>query len=425
MSKIYHEIVFIFIIHLFQNAICLIRNPAIAILTESNIYIAQISEFNYTNDNFYLIYHHNDSVYNLQSLTSNNFINRIYVCSPSTIYRLDLRIGSTIVPFSPVDDTPCQSSLTYLSGKATLVWALRHAIIQLDFQDMSKEYLWNSTSTINDIIYNSSIIDDNNEFYLSVTRTDHEVAILKCRINNNYRILSFQTCLFIDNGYQDISALAIDGNHLYFADRIEHKIYILTLLPNGFIESKDILPLDTNIIADIQSMFIYNNYLIWLTISGHVRIVSLFTYEVRNIFWFDEQLRSIRLVSFAQWPNHTTTITTTRTTTTATATKITTTIKPSTTTYYSTSITTTSKSANETMNTTITNNYNNSPWKATAYITSIILGIALFLCAALITCVLLNYRLGRVVPHSFTNIFHILRNRTAVPQAPLSEDSLT
>ncbi|CAF0848838.1 unnamed protein product [Rotaria sp. Silwood1] len=399
-------------IFLFQNTICLINNPAIAILTESNIYLAQINEFNYTNDSFYLIYHHNDSVYHLQSLTSNNFINRIYVCSPSTIYALDLRIGSTIVPFSPVDDTPCRSSLIYLPGKATLVWALRHAVMQLDFQQMSKDLLWDSASTINDMIYNNTIIGDDDEFYLSITRTDHDIIILKCPTNNRVRILPFQSCLIIDNGYQDISALAIDGNRLYAADRIQHKIYVLTLLPSGFIVSKDILPLNTSTVADIQSMFIYNHYLVWLTISGHVRIVSLITYEVRNIFWFDEQLRSIRLVSFAQWPNHTTTtkITTTTKASTTTTTTTTTTTKISTTTYYSTS--------------TIVDDYINSSWKATAYVTSIILGVALFFCAALITCVLLNYRLGRVVPHSFTNIFHILRNRTAVPQVPLSDESL-
>ncbi|CAF1064664.1 unnamed protein product [Rotaria sordida] len=420
MSKIYHEIVFILIIFLFQNTICLIRNPAIGILTESNIYLAQINEFSYTNDDFYLIYHHNDPVYSLQSFTSNNFMNRIYICSPSTIYTLDLRVGSTIVPFSPVDDTPCRSSLTYLPGKATLVWTLRHGIMQLDFQDMFKELLWNSTSTINNMIYNDTVIDDNTEFYLSITRTDHQKIILNCRTNYRLRILPFQSCLVTDTGYQDISALAIDNDRLYVADQIQQKIYVLTILSNGFVISKNILPLNTSIIADIQSMFIYNHYLVWLTMSGHVRIVSLITYEVRNIFWFDEQLRTIRLVSFAQWPNHTTTSRITTTTTTAT--------KISTTTYYSTSTTkiiTTSKSTSEIMNTTIiTNNYN-STWKATAYVTSIILGIALFFCAAMITCVLLNYRLGRVVPHSFTNIFHILRNRTtASSQVPLSDDSL-
>ncbi|CAF4858764.1 unnamed protein product, partial [Rotaria socialis] len=69
---------------------------------------------------------------------------------------------------------------------------------------------------------------------------------------------------------------------------------------------------------------------------------------------------------------------------------------------------------------------NYSPWKATTYLTSIILGIALFLCAAMITCVLLNYRLGRVVPHSFTNIFHVLRHRTvaARPTPEISDDTL-
>ncbi|CAF3739965.1 unnamed protein product [Rotaria socialis] len=417
MSKIYHTIVFIFIIFLFPSTNCLSRNPAIGILTDTNIYIARISELNYTNDEQYLIYHHNDPVYHLQSFTANNFINRIYVCSPNTIYTLDLRMEATLVPLSPVDDTPCRSSLTYLHGKATLVWALRHSVIELDFESMSKKHLWNSTSIITDMIYNSTTVEDKNSFYLGVALTDHESIVLYCRSDGRYRILPFESCIIVDSDYQEVSGLAINNHILYVADRVAHKIYALTLSPNGFLVNKDILPLNTSTVADIQSMFIHNDYLVWLTRSGHVRIVSLITYEVRYLFWFDEQLRAIRLVSFGQWPNQTTTTkasTTTHSTTTTTTT-------------VTTTITTTSNATTEITTTTQYHNDDNySPWKATTYLTSIILGIALFLCAAMITCVLLNYRLGRVVPHSFTNIFHVLRHRTVAARSTpeISDDTL-
>jgi hypothetical protein len=374
---------------LFQNFNCLITNPAIGILTESNIYLAQIIDFNYTNDNFYLIYHHNDPVYSLQSFTSNNFLHQIYICSPSTIYTLDLRIGSNIIPLSPIDDTPCRSSLTYLTNETTLFWALRHSIIQLDFQQMSKEYLWNSTSLILDMIYNDTIVDNYINFYLSIQNSDHQSSILHCRKNHSIRLFPYQSCRFIDNGYHEISALAIDKNLLYIADRLEQKIYVLTLSFNGSILTKEILPLNTSTIADIRSMFIYHQNLIWLTTSGHVRIVSLTTYKVRNIFYFDEQLQTIRLVSFSQWPNQTTTTTTTLVSST---------------------------SANKQID-----RIDNNPWKTTAYVTSIILGLALFLCATMITFVLLNYRFGRITSNSFINVFHILRNRTETISRSLSD----
>jgi hypothetical protein len=394
-NKVYYQLLFVIF---FQKFHCLIINPAIGILTESNLYLAQIIEFNYTNDEFYLIYHHNDPVYSLQSFTSNHFLHQIYICSPNTIYTLDLQIESTIIPLLPIDNTPCRSSLTYLSNETTLLWALRHAIIQLDFQQMSREFLWNSTSIINDMIYNDTIDDNYIHFYLSIQITDYQSSILHCQTNRHLRIFSYQSCRFIDNGYHEISTLAIDKNFLYVADRIEQKIYVLTLLSNGSILKKTILPVNTSIIADIRSMFIHNQNLIWLTTSGHVRIVSLKTYEVRNLFWFDEQLRTIRLVSFSQWPNQTTTS------------------RSSTKTIIS------STSASEQIDiTTIDNN----PWKTTAYITSIILGITLFLCAAMITCVLINYRPRRIVPNSFTNIYHILRDRTRTTARPILDESLT
>ncbi|CAF5221959.1 unnamed protein product, partial [Rotaria magnacalcarata] len=185
---------------------------------------------------------------------------------------------------------------------------------------MSKRHLWNSTSIITDMIYNSTTIDDENNFYLGVTLTDHESIVLYCRSDGRYRILPFESCTIVDIDYQEVSGLAINGHILYVADRVAHKIYALTLSPNGFLVNKDILPLNTSTVADIQSMFIHNDYLVWLTRSGHVRIVSLITYEVRYLFWFDEQLRAIRLVSFGQWPNQTTTTKASTTTTTTTTT---------------------------------------------------------------------------------------------------------
>jgi len=148
-------------------------------------------------------------------------------------------------------------------------------------------------------------------------------------------------------------------------------------------------------------MFIYDHYLVWLTTSGHIRIVSLITYEVRNVFWFDEELRSIHLVSFSQLPNQTTTE------------------RSSTLTSRSSNFST---SASEQIATTSTTSNSSNPWKTTTYITSITLGIALFISAGLISCVLLNHRLRNVVPHSFTNIFHILHHRTASTRQSLSNE---
>jgi hypothetical protein len=207
--------------------------------------------------------------------------------------------------------------------------------------------------------------------------------------------LPYQSCHFIDNNYHEISALAIDNNLLYVADPMEKKIYVLTLSSDSLVLSKTILPLNTSTIADIQSMIIYNHYLIWLTMSGHVRIVCLKNYQVRNLFWFDEQLRTIRILSISQWPNRTSTTKTTMTTT----------------------------STSKQINTTPILIQN--PWKITTYITSILLGFLLFLCAALITCVLLNYRLQRTSPHNFTNIFHILNHRTVTNFQSVSNESLT
>ncbi|UJR15760.1 hypothetical protein I4U23_002695 [Adineta vaga] len=425
MNEVYQRVFCIFIILFSQSIDCHITNAAIGILTESHIYLAQIKELNYTNDDLQLIYHHTDAVYPLQSLTANHFINRIYVCSPSTIYSLDLHVGSHIVPLMPIDDTPCRSSLTYLSGEATLLWAVRRGIIQMNFNEMSRESLWNSTTPILDMIFNETIDDNIIDLYLSIAISSQQSAILHCRADRRFRLLPFQSCLFIDSVYNEITSLAMSNNRLYAADRTQQKIYVLTLSPNGIVLTKDVLPLNTSTVADIQSMFIYDDNLIWLTTSGHVRLVSLITYKVRNLFWLDEQLRTIRLVSFAQWPNRTTTTTTTTTTKRTSTTHLTTITTTK-------SHTTSSTSPGEQIDsTTIYTDVNSSPWKATTYVTSIILGIALFLCAAMITCVLLNYRLGRVVPHSFTNIFHILRNRTTVTSSTTTatptffEESLT
>ena len=392
----------------FQTIHARLLNPAIGILSESNVYIAQARELNYTDDYLYRIYHHTNPVYHLQSLTANNNLHRLYLCSPTTIYTLESRIGALPVPFLPVDETPCQASLTYIPGESSLLWIHRRMIIQADLSDLSREALWNSTSLILDLLYNETDDRETATFYTSVAFGNEQSAVLRCQSDRLLRLFPFQNCLYIDNGFSQAIALAIRGNILYVADRIEQRIYALTVLPTGYVSRKDRLPLNTSTVADVRSMFVHENSLIWLTSSGHVRSVSLLTYQVRTLFWLDEPLRSIRLVSIAQWPNQTTSTSTTSTTTSSSSPPTTTTssLSPST----STSSESTGLTSKETETSTIGKASN--PWKATAYVTSIILGLALFLCAAMITCVLLNYRLGRVVPNSFTNIFHILRNRT-------------
>lgn len=410
MMRAFGHLFFVsYLLYFIQHVNCLIQNPGIGILADTNIYIARIKEFDSSYDEKYLIYRHNDPVYHLRSFTANNLFNTIYVCTPSTIYSLDLRLGSPLLPLLPIDDTPCRSSLTYLPDKGTLFWALFHSVIKFDFDTFSKEYIWNSTFTITDITYNDTT---NYNFYISIRLADHESSILRCKSNGRSRFSSIQSCSFLDNGYREISALTIDNNILYVADRIAQKIYALTLLPSGAILSKDVLPLNTSTVADIQSMFIYNNYLVWLTRNGHVRLVSLVTFETRNLFWLDDPLQTIRLVSPVQWPNRTTTSTTSTTTHKITTTKTDTTSK------------TTTETTESTTKANDDDNYN--PWKATTYVTSVVLGVALFLCGAMITCILLNYRLGNTVPHSFVNIFHILRRRTTTTHSTsiLADDSL-
>ena len=424
MSKVQCYVLLLLLnIFLVQTAKARLINPGIGILTESNIYVAQANELGYSHDHLFLLYHHDDPVYQLQSFTVNQNLHLMYVCSPRTIYSLTLRLGATMVPLVPIDDTPCRSSLTYLPGESTLLWAVRRGIIQLTFDDMTRDSLWNSSSIIVDMIRNDTRDSDRMTFYLGIMITDRQSSILHCR--TDYRLVPFQSCLFLDAGYGQISALAIKNNLLFVADRVQERIYVLTLLPNGFIRKKDILPLNTSTVADIQSMFIYDDFLIWLTASGHVRSFSLIDSRVRTIFWVDEPLRSIRLVSMLEWPNRTTTVMTTTTTATTTTVRTSTGPRSTSTSTLSprTSFHTPSTSPGKDSGTTATANIGN-PWKATAYVTSIILGIALFLCAAMMTCVLLNYRLGRVVPNSFTNIFHVLRHRATVSTSvTLSMDS--
>ena len=260
ICKVYHRTLFLFIIFLSQNICCLSENPGIGILTESNVYIAQINEFNYTNDELYLIYHHNDPIYPLQSLTPNELVRRVYVCSPSTIYLLDLRLGfDNIIPLFPVDDTPCRSSLVYLSNETTLIWASHRSAFRLNLQQMLKEFLWNSTFTITDMIHNSTIDEERHTFYFGLQKRNREAIIAHCLTNRHLQMLPSQSCRFIDSGYREVSSLAIDRNRLYVADRIQHIIYALNLSPNGMVLSKELLPLNTSVIADIRSMFIYNN----------------------------------------------------------------------------------------------------------------------------------------------------------------------
>ena len=424
MSKVHCQVPLLLLsIFLVQTAKARLTNPAIGILTESNIYVAQANELGYSHDRQFLIYHHDDPVYQLQSFTANNNLHRMYVCSPRTIYSMDLRLGATIVPLVPIDDTPCRSSLTYLPGESTLLWAVRRGIIQLAFEDMARDSLWNSSSVIVDMLHNDTSDSDRAIFYISIMINDRQSSILRCQTDN--RMIPFLSCLFLDSGYGQITTLALKNNLLYAADRLQQRIYVLTLLPNGFIRRKEILPLNTSTVADIRSMVIYDDSLIWLTTSGHVRSFSLIDSRVRTIFWIDESLRSIRLFSMSAWPNRTTTAATTTTTITTTTAKVTTSPRTTSTSTLSprTSIHTPSTSPGKDSETTAMANIGN-PWKATAYVTSIILGIALFLCAAMMTCVLLNYRLGRVVPNSFTNIFHVLRHRTTVgTSVTLSMDS--
>ena len=410
MSKVYPQVLLVLGLFSLQTINTRLINPAIGILSESNIYIAQARELNYTDDSLYRIYHHTNPVYHLQSLTANNVLHRLYLCSPTTIYSLDTRIGAAPVPLLPVDDTPCQSSLTFIPDGSGLLWAHRRSILQVDLIDRSREFLWNSTALILDLIYSDTVETDQATFYISVNFGNEQSAVLRCLADIRRRLYPFENCIYIDNGFSYAIALAIRENILYVADSIEQRIYALTVLPSGLLSRRDRLPLNTSTVADVRSMFVYENSLYWLTSSGHVRSFSLLNNQVRTLFWLDEPLRSIRLVSFAQWPNQTTTSSSsTATTTTETTSSLSPTSSTSTTTATTSHSTdTTSKEAEAS---TIAGASN--PWKATAYVTSIILGLALFLCAAMITCVLLNYRLGRVVPNSFTNIFHILRNRTS------------
>jgi len=382
---------------LLQSVNCFISNAAIGILTKSNVYLAEILEFNSTNDYFHLIYHHSDPIYPLQSFTANHLLHRIYICSPNTIYYIDLTSDFRIHPLAPVDDTPCRTGLTYIPSRTVLLWALRNQIIQLDFPYLNKDFLWNTSSTIVQIISNETIEHNYIHFYVSFQQ-----SILHCQATYEFsRINPFQSCTYLDSNYHEISTLAIDNNLLYVADRLQHRIYVLTISSDYTLINRRLLPLNTSTIADIQSMFIYDHYLVWLTTSGHIRIVSLITYEVRNVFWFDEELRSIHLVSFSQLPNQTTTE------------------RSSTLTSRSSNFST---SASEQIATTSTTSNSSNPWKTTTYITSITLGIALFISAGLISCVLLNHRLRNVVPHSFTNIFHILHHRTASTRQSLSNE---
>jgi hypothetical protein len=400
---------------------CRIINPAIGIQSESKIYLAQIKELDYTLDSVYQIYHHTDHVYQLMSLAADHDNQRIYFCSATTIYTLDVRPGAIAVPTFPVDDVPCQSNLIYVAQDSTLTWTYRRSVVQIDLTSLSREYLWNSTSMVLDMTYNGTLDDDTVVVYASITFTDRQSSVTYCRSDRRQRLVPFQKCHFIDSGYDEVTALAVQDNLLYVADRLQQRIYVLTLLSSDFVIKKVPLPLNTSTVADICSMIIYGNYLIWLTNSGHIRSVSLIDYQVRNIFWFDEPLHTLRLVSFVQWPNQTTTTyrpitTTTETTRTSkhSTSSIASITSSLTTRRTSSSLTSTTTTTTTEQHQTSTIHIDSNPWKATAYVTSIILGFALFICAAMITCVLLNYRLGKALPNSFINIFHILRNRTTV-----------
>ena len=373
----------IFVLLLLGYLSSCLANPTLGILTDWNLYFARIIELNASNDHFELFYHHNDPVYSLQSFTSNNRLQRMTLCSASTIYTLDIRFGSEIVPWLSIDDTPCRSSLMYLFNESVLLWNWRHKIVRMDLLEMRKTIFWNSTSIIGHVISNESIENNWIDFYLSIESATNQSSILHCRLDRHTKSTVYQTaCLFLDHGYRHISTLAVDNNRLYVADRTEKQIYALTLSLNNVLLTKTILPLNTSTIADIQSMLIVDQYLIWLTTSGHIRLVSLRTNHVRNLFWFNEPLQTIGLVmTFTPWPSRT-----------------------------SISQTTTVTTSSSNVSTRILPNIDDKPWKITAYVTSIILGFALFLSAILMTCLVLHYRLARIDPARLTNPFNILQS---------------
>ena len=356
----------IYILYILSQFYCFLADSTIGILTESNVYLARMMELNSSHDEMVLFYHHIDPVYSLKSFTFNNRLQRVTLCSPNTIYNLDLQFGSQIVPWLSIDDTPCRRNLMYLFNETVLIWSSRHEIIRMDLLQMTKMILWNSTSIIGDIVYEDSMDQNSIDMYISIEISNNESSILHCRFNHQSRMISaYQTCLFLDYGYRQISTLAVDNHHLYVGDCKDKKIYILSLSSNNSSLTKTILPLNTSTIADIQSMMIDNQSLIWLTTSGHVRIFSLKTNQVRNVFWFDESLREIGLVksSLDQSSTSKTTIV--------------------------------SSSSSERINSTRVINLEYNPWKIAAYVTSIILAFALFLSAILMTCLVLNYPLVR------------------------------
>lgn len=372
----------IFILYILRQSTCVLANPTIGILSESNVYFVRIIELNSSDDQMVLFYHHHDPVYSLQSFTFNNLLPRMTLCSSRTIYTMDFQSRSSIVPWLPVDDTPCRFNLMYLFNETVLIWSSRHEIIRMDLVNMTKIILWNSTSVIGTIAYEESNDENSVDLYISIESS----SILRCRF---HRILSpYETCLFLDYGYRQISTLVVDNSHLYVGDRRDKKISVLSLSSTNISLTKTILPLNTSTIADIQSMFIINQSLIWLTTSGHVRIYSLKSNQQRNVFWFDESLRDIRLSKISPcWPN---------------------------------------RSSTTIVSSTFRDRYlEYNPWKMTAYVISIILAFVLFLSAILMTCLVLNYRFVRSDLNHSTNLSNPLHERTIVTLShSLFNDSL-
>ena len=389
---------FFFIVLFVETHSSSIKIPTIAILSQSNLYFGQIKEFNSTNDRLHIYYHHEDPIYQLQSLISDENNQELYFCSTNIVYKFDPSSSTFPIALIPIDTTPCRSGLTYVADERILLWIHTRSLIQLDLLQMKKSYRWNSTSKLIQLIYNQTI-DESQIFYLSISDNDDQSSIFRCQSDRFEGDDPFKNCFFLDTHYGEVSTMAISKNFLYVADRIQQRFFVLTVSDNGYVEDKHQLPLNSSVVADVQSMFIYENHLIWLTISGHVRIVSLSNFQYRTLFWIDETLKGIQMITMNQWSNETTsTVTPPETNRTSTR---------------------NSPSTSEPKERTTMQNSSDS-WKITTYITSILLGVVFFVCAALITCMRLNYRSAHIVPHSFTNVLHIFRRRVTASDRSLT-----
>ncbi|CAF0767788.1 unnamed protein product [Didymodactylos carnosus] len=359
--------------------------PVLALASDTSIHLAQIIELNHDFDEIKRIYQQNKSIYKFNSLTSNIETESIYVCTQTTIYILnyDQQSKWLLTPLIPVDDTPCLSSLYYAQTSwNTLIWSYRHAVIEYQLSELVKHRLWNTTYFINYFIYNET---EDGSIYLSVSAaaTEKTSYIIRCKYTFS---LWLSSCIIMDSGYSDICSMFISDSQLYLADRIQKQIYQLTII-NGIVKRKHTLSLNSSQVADIHSLIAYKHYVIWLTLSGHVRLYSFKTNLTRTLFWINEDLYTLQLIPFGSWNQTSTTTIHSSSTTMLTHTSIKTTM---------------TSSRNILLNT--------NPWKTTSYITTILMSVALFLCASMITYMMITYKYSQRIP-SFTNILHVLRRR--------------